>query len=74
MSNRVSGHATIGAATFKILEDFYHTDAIPGGLTIISDEFNTITVDQNSPLSAKLSTVSEADEGVPEAGGTEHAG
>ena len=42
-----SGHATFGAATFKVLEDFYHTDAIPGGLTIISDEFNTITVDQN---------------------------
>jgi hypothetical protein len=42
-----SGHATFGGATFKVLEDFYHTDAIPGGLTIISDEFNTITVDQN---------------------------
>lgn len=42
-----SGHATFGAATFKLLEDFYHTDVIPGGLTIISDEFNTITVDQN---------------------------
>lgn len=42
-----SGHATFGAATFKVMEDFYHTDVIPGGLTIISDEFNTITVDQN---------------------------
>jgi hypothetical protein len=44
-----SGHATIGAATFKVLEDFYQTDTIPipGGLTIISDEFNTHTVDQN---------------------------
>jgi len=42
-----SGHATFGGATFKLLEDFYHTDVIPGGLTIISDEFNTITVDQN---------------------------
>jgi hypothetical protein len=42
-----SGHATFGATTFKIMEDFYHTDVIPGGLTIISDEFNTITVDQN---------------------------
>jgi hypothetical protein len=42
-----SGHASFGGATFKVLEDFYHTDAIPGGLTIISDEFNTITVDQN---------------------------
>jgi len=44
----VSGHATFGAATFKVMEDFYHTDIIPrGGITIISDEFNTITVDQN---------------------------
>jgi hypothetical protein len=42
-----SGHATFGAATFKMLEDFYQHDAIPGGLTIISDEFNTITIDQN---------------------------
>jgi hypothetical protein len=42
-----SGHATFGAAAFKVMEDFYHTDVIPGGLTIISDEFNTITVDQN---------------------------
>jgi hypothetical protein len=42
-----SGHATFGAATFKVMEDFYHTDVIPGGLTIISDEFNTITVDQH---------------------------
>jgi hypothetical protein len=29
------------------MADFFHTDVIPGGLTIISDEFNTITVDQN---------------------------
>jgi hypothetical protein len=42
-----SGHATIGAATFKIMEDFYHTDVIPGGLKVVSDEFNTVTVDQN---------------------------
>jgi hypothetical protein len=42
-----SGHATFGGATFKVLEDFYHTDIIPGGLTIVSDEFNTITVNQN---------------------------
>ena len=42
-----SGHATFGGAAFKIMEDFYHTDIIPGGLTFISDEFNTITVDQN---------------------------
>jgi hypothetical protein len=44
-----SGHATIGAATFKVLEDFYHSDTIPNGgkITIISDEFNTVTIDQN---------------------------
>jgi hypothetical protein len=42
-----SGHATFGAATFKVMEDFFRTDVIPQGLTIISDEFNTITVDQN---------------------------
>jgi hypothetical protein len=44
-----SGHATIGAATFKVLEDFYGSDTIPNGgkITIISDEFNTITIDQN---------------------------
>jgi hypothetical protein len=43
-----SGHATIGAATFKVLEDFYQTDTIPipGGLRIISDEFDGTTVDQ----------------------------
>jgi hypothetical protein len=43
----LSGHATIGAATFKVMADFYHTDVIPGGLTVTSDEFNTVTVDQN---------------------------
>jgi hypothetical protein len=42
-----SGHATFGGAAFKVMADFYQTDVIPGGLTIISDEFNTITVDQN---------------------------
>jgi hypothetical protein len=40
-----SGHATIGTALFRVLADFYGTDAVP--FTIISDEFNTITVDQN---------------------------
>jgi hypothetical protein len=32
-----------------VLEDFYHSDAIPNGgkITIISDEFNTVTIDQN---------------------------
>ena len=42
-----SAHAIFGGATFKVLEDFYHTDEIPGGLTIVSDEFNGVTVDQN---------------------------
>jgi hypothetical protein len=36
-----SGHATIGAAMFKILERFHGTDDIP--FTVISDEFNGIT-------------------------------
>jgi hypothetical protein len=54
-----SGHASIGGATFKVMADFYHTDVIPGGLTIISDELNTITVDQNGvarPLLPRTST------------------
>jgi hypothetical protein len=42
-----SGHAAIGGALFKVFEDFYHTDVIPGGLTVTSDENNTATVDQN---------------------------
>jgi hypothetical protein len=40
-----SGHAGFGAALFKTLADFYGTDNI--SFTIVSDEFNTITVDQN---------------------------
>ncbi|HEV3080485.1 MAG TPA: vanadium-dependent haloperoxidase [Gemmataceae bacterium] len=40
----VSGHAAFGGALFKMMADFYGTDAIH--FTIISDEFNTITVDQ----------------------------
>jgi hypothetical protein len=40
-----SGHAGFGGALFRILADFYGRDDIP--FTIISDEFNTITVDQN---------------------------
>jgi hypothetical protein len=39
-----SGHATIGASLFKTMADFYGTDKIH--FTIVSDEFNTITVDQ----------------------------
>jgi hypothetical protein len=45
-----SGHATFGGATFKIMQDFYQTDVIPHGITIISDEFNTITIDQNGHI------------------------
>jgi hypothetical protein len=43
-----SGHATFGGATFKMMEDFYQSDIIPNGgsITCVSDEFNTITVDQ----------------------------
>jgi hypothetical protein len=40
-----SGHAGIGGAIFKMMENFYQTDNIH--FTIVSDEFNTITVDQN---------------------------
>ena len=36
-----SGHATIGAALFKMMEDFYGTDSVH--FTISTDEFNTIT-------------------------------
>jgi hypothetical protein len=36
-----SGHATIGAALFKIMEDYYGTDNVY--FTITTDEFNTIT-------------------------------
>jgi hypothetical protein len=40
-----SGHATFGAALFRTMADFYGTDNIH--FTIVSDEFNTITKDQN---------------------------
>jgi hypothetical protein len=40
-----SGHATIGGALFKMMGDYYQRDDIH--FTIISDEFNTVTVDQN---------------------------
>src|SRR5262249_32437002 len=36
-----SGHATFGAAAFKMLERFYNTDNIT--FTFVSDEFNGIT-------------------------------
>jgi Ca2+-binding RTX toxin-like protein len=40
-----SGHASFGGALFKMMADYYGTDNVQ--FTIISDEFNTITVDQN---------------------------
>jgi hypothetical protein len=40
-----SGHADFGGALFTILKNFYGTDNIH--FTIVSDEFNTITLDQN---------------------------
>jgi hypothetical protein len=43
-----SGHATFGAAAFRVLAAFYGSDAIPGGpLTIVSDEWNGVTIDQD---------------------------
>jgi hypothetical protein len=36
-----SGHGTIGAALFKVMEDFYGTDSVH--FTISTDEFNTVT-------------------------------
>jgi hypothetical protein len=40
-----SGHAGFGGALFETMRDFFGTDNIH--FTIISDEFNTITTDQN---------------------------
>jgi len=44
-----SGHATIGAALFKMMEDYYGTDNVH--FTITTDEFNTITDGSLSPRS-----------------------
>ncbi len=44
-----SGHATFGAALFKIMENFYGTDHVH--FTISTDEFNTITNGALSPRS-----------------------
>jgi hypothetical protein len=44
-----SGHATIGAALFKMMEDYYHTDHVH--FTITTDDFNTITNGMLSPRS-----------------------
>jgi hypothetical protein len=52
-----SGHAGIGGAMFRMLADFYGTDNV--SFTIVSDEFNTITIDQNGqarPLKARSFT------------------
>jgi hypothetical protein len=52
-----SGHAGFGGALFTTLANFYGTDNI--SFTIVSDEFNTITVDQNGtprPLKARSYT------------------
>jgi hypothetical protein len=43
-----SGHATFGAALFRIMADFYGTDHI--SFTVHSDEFNGVTVDQNGKV------------------------
>jgi hypothetical protein len=41
----VSGHAGFGGALFEVMKDYFGTDSIH--FTIVSDEFNTITIDQN---------------------------
>jgi hypothetical protein len=40
-----SGHAGFGGALFEMMKDYFGTDNIH--FTIVSDEFNTITIDQN---------------------------
>jgi len=47
-----SGHATLGGALFKMMEDYYGTDHIH--FTFVSDEFNSITVDQNGTVRPTL--------------------
>jgi hypothetical protein len=44
-----SGHATIGAALFKMMEDYYGTDNVH--FTVSTDEFNTITGSSLPPRS-----------------------
>ncbi|HXG13027.1 MAG TPA: hypothetical protein VNK04_24935 [Gemmataceae bacterium] len=43
-----SGHATFGAASFRILANFYHRDDIR--FTFISDELNGVTRDQDGSI------------------------
>jgi hypothetical protein len=40
-----SGHAGFGGTLFEMMKDYFGTDNIH--FTIVSDEFNTITIDQN---------------------------
>jgi hypothetical protein len=40
-----SGHAGFGGALFQMMKDFFGKDQLH--FTIVSDEFNTITIDQN---------------------------
>jgi hypothetical protein len=44
-----SGHGTIGAALFKMMEDYYGTDHVH--FTVNTDEFNTVTGGTLSPRS-----------------------
>ena len=57
-----SGHATFGAATFRILENFYGTNNI--AFTFTSDELNGVTTDNlgnGRPLAPRsFNTLSEA--------------
>jgi hypothetical protein len=47
-----SGHASLGGALFKMMQDYYGTAHIP--FTFTSDEFNSITVDQNGQVRPTL--------------------
>jgi hypothetical protein len=59
-----SGHAGFGGALFQVMRDFFGTDDIP--FTIISDEFNGVTRDDNGnvrPLMPRtFSSLSQAEE------------
>jgi hypothetical protein len=49
-----SGHATIGGAMFKVLEDFYGTDHIT--FTIMTDDFNTVMPNTLPPMTPQTYT------------------
>lgn len=59
-----SGHATFGGAVFESLRNFYGTDRI--SFTLVSDEYNGRTVDQNGNVRPLLprhfDTLSQAEE------------